>query len=715
MCTALAIVSPMLSDRAQPLVAFYGGVAATSLVARWLAIAGRTRWAAVGFLVGGWLTITTSVVLLGGVRSPSFSAYISIVLLAGLVWNERAALVVGLASAATATTFALVPGSWLPTPLIATTPWRFLASVLAQISVVLLALRLATASVRGNLSRSRESALVAREAQRSAERRVRQQTAIARLGARALASRDMATLLDEFVSEVARTLDAELVKVLELSPGGEQLLLRSGVGWDAGLVGQARVPAGAGSQAGFTLTSKLPVLVSDLATEQRFTGRELLTSHGVRSGVSVVIVQEQSTFGVLAAHSRVPGYFRDEDALFLQTAANLLSTALSRQSLEVRLARQDRLEALGRLAGGVAHDFNNLLTVILGYADALAHSAGRLDPSIAVKEIRGAAERATALTRDLLAFARREPAVPTTLDLNDVVTRGARLLQRLVGEDVRLNLALSPEPCAVRADVSQIERVLVNLIVNARDAQPGGGWISIATLRDSREGRGVARLIVADPGAGMAPNVLAHVFDPFFTTKEDGKGSGLGLSTVYGLVSQLGGQVSVASEIGVGTRVEIELPLATAAVAGSTSSPSEPDAVRAGAGETILLAEDDDGLRALLRDSLEGSGYVVLEAANGRAAISLIESHPGPLHALITDIVMPDASGFDVAARLRAARADAPVIYMSGYLGNEAHLAEVERTEVVLLTKPFRIRDLEATLQNALALRSLPARPGDAA
>jgi two-component system cell cycle sensor histidine kinase/response regulator CckA len=714
-CGVMAAAAPLLSDRPLPLMAFYGGVLAASLIAWRLVISGRSRWAITGFLTSGWLAITASAVLLGGVRSPSYSAYVAMVLLAGLVWSERAALVMGLASIAAATAFALVPGSWLPAPIVDLAPWRFLASVVLQIGVVILALRLATASVRRNLAGATENAHAAIEAKQSAERRVRQQAAIARLGARALATRDMGALLDEFVSEVARTLDAEFVKVLELAAGGDHLLLTSGVGWDAGLVGQARVPVGADSQAGFTLASKVPVLVRDLLSEQRFAGPELLTRHGVRSGVSVVIQREADGFGILAAHSRAPAFFHDEDAMFLQSAAHLLSTALSRERLEARLARQGRLEALGRFAGGVAHDFNNLLTVILGYADAIEDGASGLDPGSAAKEIQGAGERATALTRDLLAFARREPAVPTLLDLNDVVSRSLRLLQRLVAEDVHLQVTLAPEPCELRADASHVERVLVNLVINARDAQPGGGRIAIETQRASRQGKNFVRLLVSDRGSGMAPNVLAHIFEPFFTTKESGKGSGLGLSTVYGLVSQLGGQISVTSEVGAGTQVHIEFPMASEVSAEAASVlPPDPTALRAGASETILVAEDDAALRTLLREWLERSGYAVLEAADGPAAISLIGTHPGPILALITDIVMPDASGFDVAARFRAVNPDGRVVYLSGYLSSEAHLAELERADVVFVAKPFRMRDLEAALRKALAPRASPALPAGA-
>jgi len=703
-CTAMALASPFLTKQPLPLIAIYGAVAASCIAAHRLARAGHPGRAAAGFVVVGWLAQTVSVFLLGGVSSPSFSASVSLVLLAGLIWNERAALAFGALSVGAATVFAFLPPAWLPSPLVEPARWRFLAALLAQIVVVLLSLRLATTSVRRNLARAQESSQVAREATRAAERRVRQQTAIARLGTFALASRDSGALLDEFVNEVSRTLGAELVKVLELSDDGGHLLLRAGLGWDAGLVGQARVPVGKDSQAGFTIASQIPVLVSDLSTEQRFSGPELLTNHGVRSGVSVVIRVEGRTYGILAAHSRQPDAFRDEDALFLQTAANLLSTALGRERLEANLARQGRLEALGRLAGGVAHDFNNLLTVILGYADALGQRGTRIDPALAAKEIRGAAERAAGLTRDLLAFARQVPGLPITLDLNEIVARSLRLLERLVGEDIRLRTQFAAEPCLVRADAGQIERVLVNLVINARDAQPDGGEIAIATRRCTEGARASVRLIVTDRGSGMAPHVLAHAFEPFFTTKGGGAGSGLGLATVYGVVQQLGGEVSATSELGAGTQITIDLPLATEARRElEGDAPAEASAVRAGTGETVLAVEDAPELRVLLVESLERAGYVVLAAADGLAAISLIESHPGPIDALITDIVMPGASGFDVAARVRERRPNARVLYMSGYVGHDGSLAEVERPDVTFVANPFRMRDLTAALGKTLA------------
>jgi signal transduction histidine kinase/ActR/RegA family two-component response regulator len=538
---------------------------------------------------------------------------------------------------------------------------------------------------------------------------MRQQAAIARLGARALASRDTRALLDECVAEIARTLDAELVKVLELTPDGSQLLLRTGIGWNLGLVGKERVPSGTNSQAGFTLSSKVPVLVDDLPSERRFAGPDLLTSHGVRSGVSVVIRSDEGAFGILAAHSRKPSFFHGEDALFLQTAANLLGEALSRERLEARLARQGRLEALGRLAGGVAHDFNNLLTVILAYADALSENSASVDAPSAAKEIRNAAERAAALTRELLAFSRREPGTPTTLDLNEVVPRILRMLRRLVGEDVQLRTSWSPEPCPVLADASQIERVLMNLVVNARDAQPGGGEIAIETRREVRAGRPLVKLVVSDRGPGMPAHVLAHAFEPFFTTKTNGTGSGLGLATVYGLVSQLGGQVLMSSEVGAGTRIEVELPMAAETpVASSASPPNDVAMDTRGSGETILLAEDDDELRGLLRSALEQSGYVVWQAHDGRAALAIVESQPGAIDALVTDVVMPGASGLDVVARLRELSPGAGVLYTSGFLGDEGDLSELQREDVVFLRKPFRTSELEAALRKALARRVAP-------
>ena len=699
----LALATFFLTARPLPLIAIYAAVFTATGIGLWLARSGRPHWGAVGFICTGWLAITISAVFFGGAHSPSYFAYVALVMVTGLVWSERAALVFGVLSTAVATALVLVPDSLLPASPMEVSGGRLWVAFIAEMAVVLLTLRNATRSIRQSLITAALNTQLAIEAKQASERRVRQQAAIARLGQRALASRDLAGLLDECVQAAAGALDADFAKVLELSPDGSSLLLRAGVGWQPGLVGSARVPNDLGSQAGFTVASKLPVITSDLLHETRFTAPELLSMHGVRSGISVPIVVEGQCFGILAAHSRTPGFFRDEDAVFLQTATNLLSAALARERLEARLARSDKLEALGRLAGGVAHDFNNLLTVILGYADGMAEGVGAFPPALAGKEIREAAERAAALTGDLLAFTRREPSAPRTVDLNQVAAASARMLERLIGEHVRLELKLSEEVSPIRADPNQIDRILVNLVVNARDALDQGGLIVIETQKPSANPE-IVRLVVRDTGKGMTASVLEHAFEPFFSTKGSG-GSGLGLSTVHGLVNQLGGEIRVASAPGAGTRFEIDLPRAKEEHA--VAPDSAPDSVDAQgrSGKTILLAEDDDPLRALVRESLVRDGYLVLEARDGRVALEIVQNHRGPIDALVSDIVMPDAGGFELVAGLRKARPGTPVIYMSGYVGNERAFAEIERGEAAFLPKPFRVRDLSAALERVLGVR----------
>lgn len=698
----LGLATLLLAARPLPLIAIYAAVCVASGIGLWLVRSGRRRWGAAVFICVGWLAITISASFFGGTHSPGYFAYVALVMLTGLVWSERAALVVGLLSTAVATALALAP-SFLPPPVssVEISSARLWAAFVAEMAVVLLALRHAARSIRESLMTAAANTQLAIEAKHAAERRVRQQATIARLGQRALGSRDLAGLMDECVQAVASALDAEFAKLLELSPDGRFLLLRAGVGWRPGLVGSASVPNDLDSQAGFTIASQVPIIVSDLLHETRFTAPELLTTHGIRSGISMPIVVEGQPFGILATHSRTPGFFDDEDAVFLQTASNLLSAALARERLEARLARRDKLEALGRLAGGVAHDFNNLLTVILGYADGLVEDVRAFPPALAGEEIRGAAERAAALTRDLLSFARREPSAPRTVDLNHVIAASARMLERLIGEHLRLELKLSEEASSIHADPTQIDRILVNLVVNARDALDQGGLIVIETQNPSADAREIVRLVVRDNGKGMAPSVLEHAFEPFFSTKGNG-GSGLGLSTVHGLVSQLGGEIRVVSSPGGGTRFEIDLPRASEeqAVAPDNAPDSFDSPLRSG--KTILLAEDDDHLRALVRDSLVREGYVVLEARDGRLALEIVRKHLGPIDALVSDIVMPDAGGFELVAGLRAARPGTPVVYMSGYVSNERAFAEIERGDAAFLPKPFRVRELSAALGRAL-------------
>jgi len=387
---------------------------------------------------------------------------------------------------------------------------------------------------------------------------------------------------------------------------------------------------------------------------------------------------------------------------------------LERERLQEQLRQAHKMEAVGRLAGGVAHDFNNLLGVITGYAEILERE-GDASTAPKVEQILRASERAAGLTRQLLAFSRRQILDPKVLDLSSLVRDMEKMLQRLIGEDVRLQVAAPSRLGSVRADPGQLEQVLMNLAVNARDAMPEGGTIRVAVdavvlgpgdSRDVPAGRYV-RLSVQDSGAGIAAEAMPHIFEPFFTTKEKGKGTGLGLATVYGIVQQSGGAIEVASELGRGTTFRIHLPqLDEAPSARREAGPSEP---AAGTG-TVLVVEDDDTLRSLIATMLRDSGYTVLEAPAGPQALALAEHHPASIDVVLTDVVMPGLNGRQVGEMLTTRRTDVGVIYMSGYTEEV-----LERNGVleggVVLHKPFNTTALLEAVRHAMGARRTAEPP----
>jgi two-component system cell cycle sensor histidine kinase/response regulator CckA len=370
-----------------------------------------------------------------------------------------------------------------------------------------------------------------------------------------------------------------------------------------------------------------------------------------------------------------------------------------RHILEQQLRQSQKMEAVGRLAGGVAHDFNNLLMVIKGHTELLLGALPLSDQfSRKIEQIERAADRASALTRQLLAFSRLQVLQPHVMNLNDVVEDMGRLLPRLIGEDVELVVRTSKDLGAIRADASQMEQVIMNLAVNARDAMPGGGKLLIETLNtelDSsynavhaivRQGQYVL-LAVSDSGSGMDAETQAHIFEPFFTTKPQGKGTGLGLATVYGIVKQSGGFIWVYSEMGRGTCFKIYLPRVDQPVERTASIHTASEAPR-GTG-TILLAEDEQDVREVAREFLESGGYTVIEAHDGAEALKLTEKHAGAIHLLVTDMVMPGMTGQELAGRLLQERAGLRILYMSGYSEHAAAESALGDTSRRLLTKPF--------------------------
>jgi two-component system cell cycle sensor histidine kinase/response regulator CckA len=376
---------------------------------------------------------------------------------------------------------------------------------------------------------------------------------------------------------------------------------------------------------------------------------------------------------------------------------------------EERLRQSQKLDAIGGLAAGIAHDFNNMLAVIIGHADLLLYELKAPDASReSVAEIRNAAARAAELTRQLLAFSRQQVLQPRRTDIRRVVADMSKMLRRLIGEDVELVIAASSHVGPVIVDQGQMEQVILNLVINARDAMPHGGTLTIDTAEvdadfnaimedgqplsgENRKAAAHVMLAVSDTGVGMDEVTQTRIFEPFFTTKEPGKGTGLGLATVFGIVQQSGGTISTTSGLGRGTTFKIYLPrVAHDQVVTPTTPENSPRSRRSSRGqETVLLVEDDDAVRTMLQSVLERSGYQVLGASNGRDALLMCETARGPIDLVLTDVVMPHMGGREFAARLDAVRPGLPVLYMSGYTGGAIVTQDVLEPGTNFVHKPI--------------------------
>ncbi|MBN1606115.1 MAG: response regulator [Polyangiaceae bacterium] len=396
-----------------------------------------------------------------------------------------------------------------------------------------------------------------------------------------------------------------------------------------------------------------------------------------------------------------------------------LRDASLEQTLAEQISHAQRMEAVGRLAGGIAHDFNNMLCAVIGFGTMARDSLPPTNPAHRdVTQVLKAAERTAALTRQLLAFSRKQMLDPCCVHLAAVLTDLERLMERLIGEDIRVELDLDAPVGAVWVDVSQIEQVIMNLVVNARDAMPDGGVLRFELSRaeldagqlpcgaEHRPG-GYVQMTVSDSGIGMTPEVKARIFEPFFTTKPVGEGTGLGLSTVYGIIKQSGGHIEVDSELGVGTTFRVFLPRATSSQRLSTRPPASVHSPVLSGTETILLVEDDEFVRHLARRVLSSRGYRVLEAANAGEAFMLSEQHEGTIDLLLTDVVMPRVSGVQLARRMKAAFPRLAILCMSGY--SEPHVGQpaLEELGAALLRKPITPEGLLLKVRETLALRSL--------
>ena len=449
-----------------------------------------------------------------------------------------------------------------------------------------------------------------------------------------------------------------------------------------------------------------------------------LQPHGITSTMSVAIRSPGVTVGVLSCHHQGPPrrWMPDEQAYAL-AVANLLAAIIAqveRRRLEVQLRQAQKLEAIGQLAGGVAHDFNNILTVILGRTEEAAQDR-RLPADLheAIADISQNAERATALTRQLLAFSRRQTIEVKDIDMNVVVGNLTRMLNRILGEDIDVEFHYAPRPAYVRADPGMIEQVVLNLVVNARDAMPVGGHLSIETalVEGAAEAGGPVGpmgswvcLRVTDTGSGIAPEHLPHIFEPFFTTKDVGKGTGLGLATTYGIAQQHGGWIEVDSEVDRGTTFRMFFPHVSAAIAEAPPTAATSPTPRGH--ETILVVEDEDGVRALIIKVLENLGYRLLQAQSGPRAIDVWREHGSTIDLLVTDVVMPGGmNGLALAERLRRMRPSLKVIFTSGYLGDVGRDDFPARETDAFLAKPFSLPELARLVRRTLDTREPTAGP----
>jgi PAS domain S-box-containing protein len=436
--------------------------------------------------------------------------------------------------------------------------------------------------------------------------------------------------------------------------------------------------------------------------------KRLMTEHGQVQGFEYQVYRKDGTKIWLSENARA---VRDPSGVVLYYEGTVVDVT-ERKQLEDQLRQAQKMEAVGQLAGGVAHDFNNLLMVIQGNAEVMLD---RLHPTEAlcknVHQIKKAAEQAAALTRQLLAFSRRQALQPKVLDLNSITLEIGKMLPRLIGEHIELKILPNATQGWVKADQSQLEQVLLNLAVNARDAMPTGGKLTIETASAELDESYVRQhvsvrpgpyviLAVSDTGIGMDAETQAHCFEPFFTTKEQGRGTGLGLATVYGVVKQSGGWIWVYSEPGRGTTFKIYLPMVHQDIEAPRHAKGQGEAPRGT--ETILVVEDQDGIRELARDFLESCGYKVLVSKDGAEALGIAERHKDPIDLLVTDVIMPKVNGRELAQRLTAMRPSVRVLYMSGYTERAASHHDILEQDTICLEKPFSLRTLAAKVREAL-------------
>jgi signal transduction histidine kinase/CheY-like chemotaxis protein len=660
----LGLAWPMLQARARLLT--LGLAAVLGALAVFLPRL-RARAAAAGYLAALWLFVTASLWLFGAFTTPAATAYVVVAMAAALLFGVRGGATASAVVAASCVLVALAHArGWTP-PAAPIGAGLGLAVLLASLLSVIGMALYATAELRravAGLRREVEERLAVEERLRESESRFRS----------IVDSSPMAILL------------------YRLDPDGRLVLTGSNPNSDRVL--GIRV----GDLVGLTIEEAFPALVG---TEVPDRYRRLCAVGG--SWQTEVTYRDDRVSGTYEVHAfqTTPGLVA---VLFLDVSPRREAEE-ERRRLEEQLRQAQKMEAIGRLAGGIAHDFNNLLMIIMGHGELLRRSLGPEDPRLRkVQHVMGASERAARLVRQLLAFSRKQALEPQVVDVNALVAETARMLRPLLGEDVKVVTRLAPALARARVDPAQIDQVLMNLAVNARDAMPRGGTLALETA-NVEMGPGVppgawVALTVRDTGEGMDEETRARAFEPFFTTKAGLGGTGLGLAMVYGIVQQSGGIVTLDSEPGRGSSFRILLPRAgeAAADAGSEASPAPPR----GLSETVLVVEDEPAIRALACEMLEAHGYRAIAAASGEEALGLAVRHPGSIDLLLSDVVMPGFAGPALAERFAVVRPHARVLFMSGYAGDDLARRGVEDEASDVLPKPFTAEALLRRVRDAL-------------
>ena len=535
---------------------------------------------------------------------------------------------------------------------------------------------------------------------------LRQQTSLAKFGELALRSNDLDEILTEACRLVSEALGTDLAKVVELQEDGRTLLVRAGVGWHSGVVGVATIVATEGTSEALALETGEPMISPDIAQETRCTFAPFLVENGVRAVANVLIIggHDQPPFGILQIDSREPRVFTERDTLFLRGYANLLAAAVDRLRIMAELRRREaelregqKLEAIGRLAAGVAHDFNNVLQSVSGSLELLLEEVKAGTPAhefvdIALTSVR----RGAYLTHHLLSYARKQMLKPRLLDLSAFLSDLHRMLSHTLGPNITINVAVPPKLAHVAADPGQLQTALLNLAINAGQAMPGGGTLTLEAHDCEESGHECVVISVGDTGAGMDAATQAQVFEPFFTTKGPG-GSGLGLSMVQGFIQQSGGSVRIDSAPGKGTRVKLCLPASEPA--NSAAQPELAVADLRGAGRVLLVDDAADVLLTTAK-SLERSGFEVITAASGLVALAMLAAGE-QFDALVTDYAMPELNGLDLVARAHVIEPALPVLIITG-LGDIPDARSDSQPGTTFLRKPFQRQELAAALLEAM-------------